>query len=569
MLIVLACAVMAVAFLTSGHFPPWTSFEPQWVTGLGALLLALAAMLPEHAPPARRYRVPALAWGALALAMVPLLQWAAGLVWYRSDAALTTTYLVGFAAAIVVGRSLAAAPAARLAPRLQAALLFAAIVSAGIAFLQWLQLDPPTMYMMVSERGGRPFGNLAQPNHLATLLCLGLTATLYFYETRRLGGIAAAACGALLGAALVLTESRAGWAMMTVLVAWWATQRRRAALRLPPVAVAVAALSFVAAVALLPTLSDALLLSAAPGTGPRLQGGTRLVHWATVWDAVQLAPWFGYGWGQVAVAQSATALQHPPTGEWLLNSHNLLLDLFVQNGLPIGLAVLALLVGWFVRRIRACRSAEQWALLAGVGMTFTHQLVEFPLDYLYFLLPIGLTMGVLHALEETPDEAPAPAAALPRAGLALVCAALAGMLGWIGVEYLQVEAAVRQQRFVMLGIGVDKVPDAPVPAVWLLDQPREYHRFLGSVARAGMSVAELEWMRRATLRAPRPHVQLRYALALGLNGQPQLAQHTLQLLCQLHLPRHCDQGRDSWRALQEHYDVLRTVVYPARPRPLR
>jgi O-antigen ligase len=569
MLIVLGCAVIALAFLMSGHFPPWTSFEPQWVTGLGALMLALAALLPEHAPATRRYRVPALAWGALMLAAVPLLQWAAGLVWYHSDAVLTATYLVGFSAAIVVGRSLAAMPATRLLPRLQAALLFAAIVSAGIALFQWLQLDPPTMYIMVKERGGRPFGNLAQPNHLATLLCLGLAATLYFYETRRLGGVAAAACGVLLGTALVLTESRAGWAMMIVLVVWWATQRRRVALRTAPVAVAVAALFFIAAAALVPSLSDALLLSAAPGTGARVQGGTRPVHWATLWDAVQIAPWLGYGWGQVAVAQSATALQHPPTGEWLLNSHNLLLDLFVQNGLPIGLAVLALLVWWFVRRIRACRSAEQWALLAGVGMVFTHQLVEFPLDYLYFLLPVGLTMGALQALEENLNETPAPAAAVPRSGLALVCAALAGMLGWVGVEYMQVEAAVRQQRFVMLGIGVDKVPDAPVPEVRLLDQPREYHRFLGAVARAGMSPAELEWMRRATWRAPRPHVQLRYALALGLNGQPQAAQHTLQLLCQLHIPRRCDEGRQGWRTLQQHYPVLQPIAYPDGPQNMR
>jgi O-antigen ligase len=569
MLIALGCALLGLAFLMPGHYVPWTSFEPQWVAGLGAVFIAAAALLPEYAPPQRRYRVPVLAWAAFALAGVAVLQWLSDLVWYRSDALLAAAYLGAFAAMLIVGRSLAAAPTARLLPTLMGGVLFGAGASAVIAFVQWLQIDPPSIYVLALSRGARAAGNLSQPNHLAALLSLGLAATLYFYETRRWGALVSAVCAALLGAALVLTESRAGWVMAGVLVVWWATQRRRAALRLPPTAVIVASLCFVGAAAALPTLNDALLLSAAPGAGARLHAGTRGIHWATLWDAAWRQPWFGYGWGQVSVAQVAAVLDHPASGEWVQNSHNLLLDLFIHNGIPIALAVVALLVWWFIRHVRACRTPVQWALLAGVGVLFTHEFVEFPLDYLYFLLPVGLMMGALEALRDgqTANETAGPA--VPRALLSVVVAGLAAVLFWVGVEYMKVDAAARQLRFVLLGVGVDKVPDAPAPDVWLLDQPLEYHRFLNSTARPGMSAAELEWMRRASSRGARPGALMRYALALGLNGHPEQARMTLERICKMHATPRCDEGRAGWSAMQQQHDALRAIPYPPTPAELR
>lgn len=563
MLIALGCALLGASFLMSGHYVPWTSFEPQWVAGLGAALVAAAALLPEHAPPDRRYRIPALAWGALALATVAVLQWLLGLVAFRSDPLLSATYLAAFAAMVVIGRELAASPTARFLAVLQGALLAGALASALIALLQWLGIDLPTMYVLPIRPGERPFGNLAQPNQLASLLCVGLAATAWFYETRRLGGVAAGCCAALLGWGLVLTESRAGWVMFGLLFVWWFVQRRQARLRLSAPAAVAAALLFVAAVASLPSLSDALLLSDDPGAGLRLNAGSRLVHWATIWDAALLQPWLGYGWGQVSEAQVAAVLDHPATGEWIQNSHNLVLDLVIHNGLPIGLIATALLALWFVRRALACRSGEQWALLAAVGMVFTHAMVEFPLDYAYFLLPIGLLMGALHALEA--PAAQKPERAIGHGGFALAVLALSGMLVWVGVEYMKVESAARQLRFVLLGVGLDKVPDAPEPEVWLLDQPREYHRFLLSRARPGMNADELEFMRRNATRAARPTSMLRYALALGLNGHEQESALWLRRICKMHSVARCDEGRTSWAAAQTQYPVLQPIPFPETP----
>ena len=158
-------------------------------------------------------------------------------------------------------------------------------------------------------------------------------------------------------------------------------------------------------------------------------------------------------------------------------------------------------------------------------------------------------MGALEAWHPLP----AWAVPMPRSVFAVVMAALAAMLFWIGAEYVQVESAVRQLRFVLQGIGVDKVPDAPLPDVRLLDEPRELHRFLLAQPRPGMTPDELEWMRRVSMREPRAIPMLRYALATGLNGRPQEAELTLRRFCKMHLARSCDEGRDSWRAVQDHY----------------
>lgn len=140
---------------------------------------------------------------------------------------------------------------------------------------------------------------------------------------------------------------------------------------------------------------------------------------------------------------------------------------------------------------------------------------------------------------------------------------------WVSVEYVKVESAARQLRFVMLGIGVERVPDAPVPEVWLLDQPREFHRYWMTPATPGMSVERLDWMRRVSMREPRPPAQLRYALAAGLNGRPEEATVTLARLCKLHAAVRCDEGRESWVAAQQQHPVLRSIPYPATPPELR
>lgn len=555
---------VGLAFLMPGHYVPWVTFEQQAVAALGALLIGFAAMRQTSQSAHIPLAPPALF--AAALAFVPLTQGALGMIAFKSDAALSAVYLLAFATSVASGQILASdtATRSRLLDGLLGAMLVAALFSSAIALVQWQQLHW-SIFIVDLPPGARPYANLAQPNHLATLLSVGIVAVYGFYERRRVSAVAATFIAGLLLWGLVMTQSRTGWLFLALFVLWWAWHRRALNLRLSGVAVAIAAVSFALAVSSWAPLNDAMLLSATADVESRLQAGTRWIHWPTLWDAAWRKPWTGYGWGQVVLAQQAAILDHPPVGEWLLQSHSLILDLMIYNGALPGLIVTALLVAWFVRHIRACRSIEQWVLVAGVGTVVTHSLLEYPLDYAYFLLPTGLMMGALEALHPGPTSR----VRAPRWVVAVALVSLAGMLVWISSEYLRVESAVRQLRFVMLGIGVDKQPDAPVPDVWLLDQPREFHRYWMTPARAGMTVEQLDWMRRVSMREPRPPAQLRYALAAGLNGRTLEAGQTLARLCKLHAGVRCDEGRTSWTAAQQQYPVLRSIVFPQTPAELR
>ena len=469
---------------------------------------------------------------------------------------LASIYLLAFATAIVCGRRLTAIASVSFVDGLMAALLAAALCSTAIALIQWQQLKW-SIFIVDLMPGGRPYGNLAQPNQLATLIALGIMSLLRFHERRRFGAFATGISLIFLEFGLVMTSSRTGWLFVALLVTWYFWQRRRSSLRTPPLAVIAFTLIFIIGVATWPLMNEAMLSSVATqGSATAL----RQAHWATLWDAAWRQPMFGYGWGQITNAQQAAVLDHPAAHEWLLHSHNLILDLIIYNGVPLGAAVLAVLAWWFVRQIRGCRSADQWTLIGAVAIVFVHSLTEYPLHYIYFLLPVALMMGSLEALHPSVGKT----ARIAPASLAAILAVLVSMLCWVGMEYLRVEVAARQLRLVMAGIGVDKVSTAPLPQVYLLDEPREFHRYWLTPATPDMTPDELAWMRRVSTREASAPSMLRFALAAGLNGLPDEAATTLARLCRMHPIERCDEGRMSWRILQDRYGVLKAVPYPDR-----
>jgi hypothetical protein len=245
------------------------------------------------------------------------------------------------------------------------------------------------------------------------------------------------------------------------------------------------------------------------------------------------------------------------------NSHNLLLDLLIWNGIPLGLLLFALLAWWLVRHIRACRTTDQWILLGSIGVVFAHSLLEFPLDYTYFLLPVGLMMGLLESIA-TPAAAPR---ILPRAAAAVGLSLCVALAGWIAQEYLQIQESSRQLRFALLRVGDKRPEQVPPPDVILLDGPREFHRFWTTQAKPGMTTEQVDWMRSVSRRFPVPPAMLRYATAAALNGRPEEAAMVLGRLCKIHEVTRCDEGREAWAALQERYPEAKHVRYPGNELP--
>ena len=545
-----------LAWLLPGHYFPWRSFQQETVAAIGALLLALAALA---SPQLRRLPVPLIALGAAALALVPLAQWGLGRVTYLADALLPALYLCAFGLTIVASAALARADGARFIGGVFAAILVAALASTGIGLVQWLRLGAQPLIENLGP-SDRVFANFTQPNHLAALIGMALPGIAWLFETRRVGRWPAWVALWFLGFGLVMTEARVGWLMVGVLLAWWATGRGRASLRSTPAGVMAAVAPFIVLTLVWAPLNAALELTASTVLAERVQSvGGRSLIWPAMWDAAWRQPLSGWGWMQVGAAQQAVALDHTAAFEWITYSHNLLLDLLVWNGLVIGTLVIAAIVWWVASRCINCRDATTWSLLAVGGALAAHALVEFPYAYTYFLLPLAVLIGGIEASRSAAIAA--GNLSLPKWGFGAACVGMAALLGWIWIEYLEVEEGARRASFKEAGY-VTPGDEPKVPDVILLDNQREFIWFRLTEAREGMSPGEVERMRRLNQRYMPPPAMLRFALAAGLNGRPDDARRNLRLICQMWRPKQCEEGRQSWATLQQRFPTLMSIDYP-------
>lgn len=282
-----------------------------------------------------------------------------------------------------------------------------------------------------------------------------------------------------------------------------------------------------------------------------MRAGLRLPYWLSMLDAIGREPLWGYGWQQVGAAQQRVALDHLGMGILFEHSHNLILDLLLWNGVPIGGLMAAVLAWWFIAHIRTCSDARVVWLMAAVGGVFLHGMLEFPLEYAYFLIPVGLAMGAIDGLS------PQGGASLrvPR-WVALSFTALLGA-AFIGVatDYFKAEENYRTLRMESARIGVDGIV-TPAPELRLLTQLGAFLQFARTEATPGMAPEQVDWMRKVSERFGYAPVMFRYALAAGLNKQPEVAQQTLARLCRIHEPVRCVEAREGWAALQLRYPQL-------------
>lgn len=550
----LGFAALWLAWLLPGHYRPWVSFQQEVAAAAGAGLIVLGAIAAGHA---KRFAVPAIAWCAAGVAVVPAIQWQLGLVPFADDALLPAAYLIGAALLIVASRSMSAGRQPAYITGTAITLLGAALASSGIAYAQWLQLETG-LWMEAMPAGARVYGNLTQSNHLASLVLLGTLATLWLYETRRIGPWTGWTVWLVFAPVLALTASRTGWLLALLLSAGLLVARTRLHLRLSPPAVAAALLLVILFIVVLPWLNQWLLLAPASATlESRLQGGLRWIHWQTLADAVGRAPWWGYGWYQVSAAQQAAAADHPATGEWLVHSHNLLLDVVIYNGLALGVLFFVGLCAWFGSRLRAVRSLDGAMALAGCAVLLVHALLEYPLHYLYFLMPMALLVGIVEAEHEPTRHAPQ----LGRLSIGVMLAGLVALAASIAIEYLEVEESWRRVQLKDAGYVTPGMEPTP-PDVTLLQGPREIIRFQLTEAREGMSPEELDWMLAVRKRYAQPGAFIRYAVAAGLNGRPDDARQSLVLLCKIWGDVFCDRARKSWPDYQTRHSALQAIAFP-------
>lgn len=519
---------------------------------MGLLALALALYVGRKSlllPPAALFIV--------CSSLIPLAQFAFGQISFFGDALIAACYLVALGSSVVLGfNAVRVWGASRVNDVMAWVVLVGALVSVMLATYQWLGLTQFGVWLMDSPPG-RVYANLAQPNNLATLFCLGLAGAIYLRERELFGRSVLALLAVLLFAGVAMTRSRAALMIATLIAGWILWGRGRCGLKGTLSEVIVGGLIFTLMWLGWAELSNLLYLDAEPSI-VRLQtmlgGELRLLLWQQMLDALSLQPLAGFGWGQVSVAQMAVVTDYPPTSP-IEYAHNFMLDILIWNGWVLG-GLLLVAVGWWVMgAIREVNSSSAWFALLVVMVVGLHGMFELPHAYLYFLLPVGLCVGVVC------HENGAKAFVIPRMAYAFVVALASIATVWVVADYKTIELDYRLMRFEAMGIE-RRDPGAIAPHVTLLTNQREFIKFARTQAREGMPKAEIMWMEKVAHRYSSAPALLRYALALGLNDQPELAALELKRLKHIYPVMGFDEVRRNWAALVAQYPRLEKVEFP-------
>ncbi|MCU9946769.1 PglL family O-oligosaccharyltransferase [Pseudomonas sp. PDM13] len=541
-----AILLMLMGWLLPNHYSPWLTAYQDFSSFAALIVLSVFLLIRRDAVAVPKYVLP-----IALVAFLPLLQ-LGGRGYFSGDAWITFFYLLGFGWSLIVGFNLGfrEGHSTRFFVYGAWCLLLGAVLSGLIALGQWLEVTG-SIWFVDMKPGGRPFANFGQPNNLALLLMLGLVAAWYLFEARVVGRYFSAFVSVLLLFAIALTQSRTPWVFAAAAIVFWAWKSRYVG-RLTIGRLMMWVALYIVFVFGLPYISDFLLL---PDIDPlkRAAALERLGMWSQLFHAVINGPLSGFGWNQVSVAQVSVTLAYPlalPTE----HSHNVLLDILVWNGPVVGAVLIALLMsGLAWLGVRARRIEGVLGLLA-CGALITHGMLEYPLDYGFFLLPLGLILGGVSA-----DCLARSSFHMPKWLLAGGIAVGGIIWGLVWNEYRAIEDSYRQIRFESARLAQSQGAIA-TPEVFILTQLREYLRFARTYPHPDMSDEELEWMRKVAYRYPYPSSIYRYALASGLNGKTEQAKDHLRILQLLHGNVQYREGLGVMRGLVATYPQLGDVV---------
>ncbi len=531
---------------------PWVAFHRDaWVaTGMTLIAITAALRVRESTP-----------WHWIALltavfACVPLLQLLSGLLPFAGIAWLSTAYVLGFLVAMLSGALWARRHPIEAANALFLATGVAATLSVGLALYQWLVLDFLGIWVLPPYIGLRSFGNLGQPNQLATLFVWGLLACGWAFTRGYIRLPVATLWWAFLLVGIVLTQSRTTWLVlstfMLLLWYWRDLWSKAAGIRWSLAGLVVL---FLVLSAMLPQVSGALGLQAPPELLQKTLNESRPAIWAMFLDASFERPWFGFGWTQVSAAQLAISPAHPEmVGTTFSHAHNLFIDFVLFMGWPLGLLASIGLLAWMTGQLRRVATPEDAVLMLVLVAVGIHAMLELPLHYAYFLLPSGLVVGILNV-----RNAPEAQVHTPRWVFATICASAVALLATIIIDYLEVEANYTAMRFESARIGT--LPPMPPPDVVVLTQMREVLRMARFTVGKGHTPEELQWMRDVTEH----HASLTnlHSLAVAaLNGQKEEAQTRVTHMCDTVTPFQCEIAKRAWKNSQKQYPELESITGP-------
>lgn len=529
-LLLLSAVFMALAWLLPIHYRPWVTYTGELYAFLA--LFSLSAIYLKD-----KIKLPWISLPLLLLAVVPLVQYAVGKVFFFDKALLCSVFVFGFWLSCVLGYNLAAQSKAQreqLFTQFSFLLMAVGAATGFIAFCQWVNLDG---YFpgMVEIRGlaGRPFANFAQPNNMATFLLMSLLACWYLYEKSKLDSKILTIFVLLIVVGIVVGQSRTSWVGSLCILIYAAYQHYKGMLNLKWYYVATWLSLFLVLLLWAVPWSGSLIAQAVDpvrsvpynfDVAARATGDmSRLAIWQQMLHAILEQPLWGYGWHQTSVAY--TLISDYFLGPvWIRSAHNFVIDFLVWNGLIIGLPFLLYFAYWGIQLVRRVNSVESVIAVLMIGVFVVHAMFEFPQNYAYFLLPIGFILGMLQA-----QHTECRYFELQPRFMQLTFVLGAVLLACIYRDYATAVPKLNQS------IRYEHVPEKLTnnDEIYLLDELNRRIEWIRMQPYTEMSPRQIQEISEIVLNYPTSYDVLKYAKLLAFNGYEEEAKHQLWLLREL------------------------------------
>lgn len=507
---------VCVSWLLPHHFLPWPSVYQDFLIFFAALVIILKWVSIKTERIYFSKEILMLGF----LVSVPWIQYFCGKIYYLGDAVIVSLYLSLFVVAVMFGGE--GREDIRLRERialwLSSAFLFGGVVSLFIALRQWLQISDSIWE--TDFVGGRPFANLGQPNNFSTLLCVAVASLLYLYEKKCIGRFSFSYLSLLLLFGLVLSQSRTPWISLLLVAAFVFFKRPYSSVS-AKVFLLWCCFYFLC-VSILPILNAALYLGSESFLG-RGSVTARMDIWLQLFEAVKAGGLWGYGWGQVSVAQASVAAEHPAF-VMTEHAHNILLDVFLWNGPLLGVLILVFFSIWASRILRQSACLESKFSVSAMLFILVHGGLEYPLEYAYFLFPFGIFLGLASSC-----------AGLGKMFTMRQC--LSGPLLILSIVFFSViwrDYQIIEENYNLMRFekaNVLTVPaSAPTSSVILLTQLSALVDVARFEPRDGLSGEELAGLKMISYRYPYFNNLLKYSYALALNDDGEQACRALLVL---------------------------------------
>ena len=391
-----------VPFLYADHPYPVASFYPEWwavLLGLCAILVMLVANNLNQLP-----GIPRIVQLPLALSLLVLLQFVLGRGGYWGLTLLSSLSLLWAALLMVASQRLRAAlglPA--LATVLAACLLVGAEMNAWVAVLQhYFKFSFLDMAVMPANSAVM-FGNLAQPNHFANYIMLGLVSLGLIHACHKLRGWQVLLLALPLLFVLAMSGSRSTWLYLLCITGMAFLWQRRDKSLLPLLRYCLLLILGFGLMNLIVLVPGMLGTHGNVTAAQRLLDGgigVRFNIWREAWVMFTQNPLLGAGFGQFAWQhfQLGPVLRDSVLSnlnDYVEHAHNIVLHIAAEMGLA-GLVVLfGTLTLWIMQARHAPRTIYHWWTYALLAVLAIHSLLEYPLWYTYFLGVAAILLGML------------------------------------------------------------------------------------------------------------------------------------------------------------------------------